>query len=112
NAALKAPIFAGLPGLPWDTYIRQPAQRNRPMALKLAVVVLALYVGPAALDATPTSQDSAAGPDSSAILGRLVARDSHEPIRRARVGLDTKLTTTTDSSGHFTFTGLAPGTHT
>jgi len=83
------------------------------MALKLAVLVLALYLGPAALDATPTSQDSAVGPDSSAILGRLVARDSHEPIRRARVALrDTKLTTTTDSSGHFTFTGLAPGTHT
>ena len=46
------------------------------MALKLAVLVLALYLGPTALHATPTQQDSAVGPDSSAILGLLVARDS------------------------------------
>ncbi len=83
------------------------------MALKLAVLVLALYLEPAALDATPAQQEGGAGPDSSTILGQVVARDSHQPIGRAQVTVsDAKLTQTTDSSGRFTFTGLAPGAHT
>ena len=86
---------------------------RRPTSARRAILAFALLLGPAGLSAAPVQRDSAAGPDSSAILGRLVARDSNEPIPRARVGLrDTKLTTTTDSSGRFTFTGLAPGVHT
>src|SRR2546428_1299751 len=83
------------------------------MALRVEEVVPAWGARLAARDAAPAQQVSAAGPNSSAILGRLVARDSHEPIRRARVALrDTEVTTTTDSSGRFTFCGLAPGTYT
>jgi len=86
---------------------------RRPASARPAILVFALLLGPRAVPATPVQQDSAAGPDSSAILGQVVARDSHEPIRRAQVTVsDSKLTTTTDSSGRFTFTGLAPGVHT
>jgi len=86
---------------------------RRPTSARPAILVFALLLGPRALPATPVQQDGAVGPDSSTILGQVVTQGSLEPIPRARLALrETKLTTTTDSSGRFTFTGLAPGVHT
>jgi hypothetical protein len=48
--------------------------------------------------------------DSSAIVGQVTARQSHDPISHARVTLDgTPLETTTDSAGRFSLTDLDAG---
>jgi hypothetical protein len=74
------------------------------------LVLLLFCLGHAGLNPVPAQQDSAGGPDSSAIAGRLVARQTHEPIARARVAvIGTQLATTSDSSGQFALTGLGPG---
>ena len=75
------------------------------------MVVSLCYVAAAALGAAAAQQDSAGVHDSSHIVGRIVARQTHEPLASAQVAVvGTERTTTADSSGQFTLAGLGPGT--
>jgi hypothetical protein len=85
--------------------------QHRPARLAVAACLFLYYVGHAAPSAA-AQHDSVAGPDSSAILGQLTARPTHEPVRGAQVAIvGSQLTTTSDSAGHFAFAGLRPGTY-
>jgi hypothetical protein len=77
----------------------------------LTVVSLCCYLTSAAVGVAVTQQDSAGARDSSAIVGQIVARQTRDPLASAQVAvLGTERTTTADSSGKFTLTGLGPGT--
>jgi CarboxypepD_reg-like domain len=66
---------------------------------------------PAAAGQQASARGGADHADSSAIVGHVTARDSHDPINRARVTVaGTALETTTDSVGRFSFTNLDAGT--
>jgi hypothetical protein len=76
------------------------------------VLLCCFYLEHAAVEPAMAQQDSPGRPDSSAILGQLTAWQTHEPIRGALVEVvGTRLATTTDSSGHFALTGVAPGVY-
>lgn len=92
---------------------REHAERRaRPNSPGRATVVVSLcYLGAAALGTAAAQQDSAGAHDSSAIVGRIVARQTHDPLASAQVAVvGTERTTTADSSGHFTLARLGPGT--
>jgi hypothetical protein len=72
--------------------------------------MLVVALGRPALNPAQAAQTSPAGPDSSAVAGRLIERHGRQPIRRAHVAvMGTSVAATTDSSGAFALRGLAPG---
>lgn len=80
---------------------------------QLAALMCVLCLGPAVLNPARAQQDPTSHPDSSAILGQLTNRQTHEPIGGATVVVaGTQVATTTDSSGHFALTGLGSGVYT
>ncbi len=88
-----------------------PPGGAQPSSVAALVAILPfLYLWPAAVTPALSQQGDTAPADSSAIVGRVIARDSHEPIPSAQVALlGTAFATTTDSAGQFALTGPGAG---
>ncbi len=86
------------------------AQPSGVTPLAAVLASLYLYLWPAAVTPALAQQPETVHADSSAIMGRVIAGDGHEPIGSAHVAvLSTEFATTTDSAGQFAITGLGAG---
>jgi hypothetical protein len=83
--------------------------RSAPLGA-LAAVLPFLYMGPAAVVPALAQQADRGRADSTALVGYVSARDTHDPIRGARIEATTGFATTTDSAGRFALTGLSAAT--
>jgi carboxypeptidase-like protein/TonB-dependent receptor-like protein len=83
------------------------------MTTSLSRVVLPFlyyYLSPATAAPAAAQQRDTLPHDSSAVVGQVTSRDTHEPVGRARVTLvGTGFVVATDSSGEFAITGLGAG---
>lgn len=81
------------------------------LSRSLRPFVLLIGLGTAPFDPCLAQGDSSAPrPDSTSLLGQVVDRHTHQPIRSGDVAvIGTNITTTTDSTGRFAITRLRPG---